>query len=338
MQVNHVHADDRPGFGADFQIAQRADGRVGRPGQLMEFRIRIAAGAVDLDFLLRQRAERHAHRASHPADETVPEVVHRIARIIVAQGSVPAGRQEPLAIDVQGVVQLAAVRVGHPGDINHHVLIHHHFPPVDDVPVGVGVPLDAGEARHVGRGLSPVDFDRDLRVIVGLRKAQGSGIDGGLIKLLHAQHVVGERVFVIAVVHRRTVAGGAHVREEWHMVVVDNEPRFVVVVVLAPVRRVLEHHGAAVFRAADDGDAVVRIVVVAGLPDRLREAQAWIAVEKRRQAGARFPVVDDGEHSGASLIAGTGVSKLIQVRVSDRVLERNTVVKGGFRVIGHEQV
>lgn len=106
MEIDHVHADDRPGPGADFQIAQIADGRVGRASPLMELRIRIAAGAVDLDFLPLQGAERYAHRASHPADKTLFEVVHRIVRVTIVQGPIRPGSQSPLPVDVQTVVQL----------------------------------------------------------------------------------------------------------------------------------------------------------------------------------------------------------------------------------------
>lgn len=338
VQVDHPDAGERACPRAIFEVAQGASRRIGRAEQLVEFRIRIAAGAVNLDFFPAQGAVRYAEGAAHPADKTFAEVEHRIARVIVAQGRVRAGGQEPLPVDMQDIVQLTTVGVGHPGNVDDQMFIHDDLTAVDDIPVGVRIPLHAGEARHVRRRLAPVNLNGHLGVVLVLREAQDLRIDGRLIKRLHAEDVMGQGIFVVAVVHRRAVAGGPHVRHHGQAVVVDHESRLVVVIVLAAVRRVLEHHGPAVFRTADNGDAVVRIVIVSGLPDRLRETQPRIAVEKRRQAGARLAVINDGEHPHAGFIPGAGVGKLIQIRIHYRVLERYTVVKGRLGVIGHEQV
>lgn len=204
-------------------------------------------------------------------------------------------------------------------------------------PLGEGVPLDAGQAGHVGGGLTPVHLDRHLGVVVRLAKAQDLRIDGRLIGLLRAQDVMGEGVFVVAVVHRCPVAGGAHVRKNGHVLVVKNEPGLIVVIVLTPVGRVLDDHGPPLVGVAEDGDAVIRVVVVARLPDRLRNAQSRIAVQEGGQAGPGLPVIHDGEHARVAFLPVAGVGELVEVGIGHRVLERNAVVERGLGVVRHQQ-
>lgn len=302
----------------------------------MELCLRVTAGAVDLDFFPHQGAERHCERPPHWADEAFAEVEHRVAFIIVIQGQVAPGGRQPFAVNVQDVIQLSAVGVGHPGDIHHHVFIHNHLATINNVPVGVGVPLHAGQAGHLGRGLTPVYLDRHLGVLFRLRKAQCLWTGGRLVGLFCAQDVMGERVLVVAVVHRCPVTGGPHVRKNGHALVVNNEPGLIVVIVLAPIGGVLDDHCPTLIGITEDSDTVIRVMIVARLPDRLRDAQPRIAVQEGTQAGPGLLVIDDGEHARIVVFPVAGVGKLIKVRIGHRIFHRDAVIKCGLGVIRHQ--
>ena len=123
---------------------------------------------------------------------------------------------------------------------------------------------------------------------------------------------MGKRVLVVAVVHRSPVTGGAHIRKNGHVLVVNNEPGLIVVIVLAPVGSVLDDHCLTLIGIAEDSDTVIRVVIITRLPDRLRDAQPRIAVQEGTQAGSGLLVIDDGEHARIVVFPVAGVGKLIR--------------------------
>lgn len=304
----------------------------------MKLCLRVTAGAVDLEFFSHQGAERHRECPPHRTDEAFAEVEHRVAFIIVTQGQVASGGRQPFAVNVQDVIHLTTMRVGHTGDIHHHVFIHNHLATINNVPVGVGVPLYMGQAGHIGWGLTPVYLDRHLGVLFRLCKAQCLRTGGRLVGLFCTQDVMGKCVLVVAVVHRSPVTSGAHIRKNSHVLVVNNEPGLIVVIVLSPVGGVLDDHRPTLIGIAEDSDTVIRVVIIARLPDRLRDAQPRIAVQEGTEAGPGLLVIDDGEHARIVVFPVAGVGKLIKVRVGHRVFHRDAVIECGLGVIRHQQL